>query len=112
MRACVLVDVGRFEVRDVPDPFLEPHMVLVAPRAIGVCGTDFHIHAGEFNFNLDELGRPIPLTATPQILGHEIAGVVEEVGAEVADLRPNVWGEVLRPALADRKGWAACVTIA
>jgi hypothetical protein len=25
---------------------------------------------------------------------------------EVADLRPNVWGEVLRPALADRKGWA------
>lgn len=25
---------------------------------------------------------------------------------EVADMRPNVWGEILRPALADRQGWA------
>lgn len=24
---------------------------------------------------------------------------------EVADMRPNVWGEIVRPALADRKGW-------
>lgn len=25
---------------------------------------------------------------------------------EVADISPNVWGEVLRPALSDRRGWA------
>ncbi|MFT3708030.1 MAG: hypothetical protein QM817_10275 [Archangium sp.] len=25
---------------------------------------------------------------------------------EVADMRPNVWGEIIRPALADRRGWA------
>lgn len=25
---------------------------------------------------------------------------------EVADMKPYVWGEVIRPALADRKGWA------
>jgi len=25
---------------------------------------------------------------------------------EVADMRPNVWGEVIRPTLADRMGWA------
>lgn len=25
---------------------------------------------------------------------------------EVADMKPSVWGEILRPALADRKGWA------
>ena len=25
---------------------------------------------------------------------------------EVADMRPNVWGEVIRPTLTDRKGWA------
>src|SRR5262249_38711880 len=25
---------------------------------------------------------------------------------EVADLRPNLWGEGIRPTLADRKGWA------
>lgn len=28
---------------------------------------------------------------------------------EVADVKPNVWGEILRPALADRKGWALFV---
>ena len=25
---------------------------------------------------------------------------------EVADVKPNVWGEILRPAISDRKGWA------
>jgi hypothetical protein len=25
---------------------------------------------------------------------------------EVADIKPNLWGEIIRPALADRKGWA------
>lgn len=25
---------------------------------------------------------------------------------EVADIKPNVWGEIIRPALSDRKGWA------
>ena len=28
---------------------------------------------------------------------------------EPADIRPSVWGEILRPALADRKGWAVFV---
>lgn len=28
---------------------------------------------------------------------------------EVADMRPEVWGEVIRPALADRKGWAVFI---
>jgi phage terminase large subunit len=28
---------------------------------------------------------------------------------EYADMRPSVWGEVIRPALADRKGWATFI---
>ena len=28
---------------------------------------------------------------------------------EFADMRPSVWGEVLRPALSDRKGWAVFI---
>ena len=28
---------------------------------------------------------------------------------EVADMRPNVWGEVIRPTLTDRKGWAVFI---
>jgi len=28
---------------------------------------------------------------------------------EVADMRPQVWGEIIRPALADREGWAVFI---
>lgn len=89
MRASVLVDVARMEVRDVPAPVPGAHDVLVRVSAVGVCGTDFHIHGGESNFNLDEHGAPIPLTREPQILGHEITGTVLEVGREVRGLRPG-----------------------
>lgn len=89
MRASVLVDVGKFEVRDVPHPVTGPHDVLLRVTAVGICGTDFHIYAGHANYNTNERGAPIPLEAEPQILGHEVTGVVEEVGGEVRDVRPG-----------------------
>ncbi len=87
MRACVLRDVRSLEVRDVPVPEPGPRDVLLRVRAVGLCGTDLHIYSGEANYNKDERGRPVPLARQPQILGHEIAGQVVEVGAEVQDLR-------------------------
>lgn len=87
MKASVLCDVGRLEIRDVPRPAISPHEVLVRVSAVGICGTDAHIFAGHANYNTDELGTPIPLAVQPQILGHEITGVVEEVGSTVADLK-------------------------
>ncbi len=53
------------------------HDVLVRVVAAGVCGTDLHSVRGEFT-------RP-----TPMVLGHEGAGVVEAVGAEVKGLAPG-----------------------
>lgn len=87
MRACVLDDIKHLEVCDVPVPRPGPRDVLVRVRAVGLCGTDLHIYAGEANYNTDERGQPIPLARQPQILGHEIAGEVVAVGAEVRDLR-------------------------
>jgi L-iditol 2-dehydrogenase len=89
MRAAVLVDVGRIEVRDVPCPLPEPREVLVRVAAVGLCGTDVHIFAGHANYNRDARGRLIPLAERPQILGHEIAGVVERPGVAVGDLAPG-----------------------
>ncbi len=89
MKAAVLVDVGRIEVRDVRCPDPGPREVLVRVAAVGLCGTDLHIFAGHGNYNRDERGDPIPLAREPQILGHEIAGVVEETGASVRDLGPG-----------------------
>ncbi len=89
MRAALLVGVGRIEVREVVCPPPRPREVLVRVSAVGLCGTDLHIFAGHANYNRDGHGRPISLADEPQILGHEIAGVVEAVGAEVDDLRPG-----------------------
>jgi L-iditol 2-dehydrogenase len=89
MRAAVLHDVARMDVRNVPRPDPGPRDVLVRVSAVGLCGTDFHIFAGHANYQTDRRGRPIPLQDAPQILGHEIAGTVMEVGREVRDLAPG-----------------------
>src|SRR5215468_854397 len=82
MRASVLFDVGQLELRDVPFPQVAPADVLVRVTAVGLCGTDFHIFAGHSNYNTDERGALIPLNKQPQILGHEIVGIVEEAGPQ------------------------------
>ena len=89
MKACVLHDVASIEVREIPRPQVPPDHVLVRVSAVGICGTDTHIFAGHANYNTDASGRPIPLSVQPQILGHEISGIIEEIGAEVRDLKPG-----------------------
>src|ERR1043165_5010474 len=87
MKASVLCDVNRLEVRDIPRPVISSYEVLIRVTAVGLCGTDVHIFAGHANYNTNEYGQPIPLALQPQILGHEITGVFEEVGSAVEDLR-------------------------
>jgi len=87
MRAACLVAPGRMELHSLPRPEPGPRDVLVRPLAVGLCGTDFHIVSGEANYHTDARGQPIPLARSPQVLGHEIAAVVEDVGVEVTDLR-------------------------
>jgi len=87
MKASVLCDVRCLEVRDIPRPVISPYEVLIRVSAVGLCGTDAHIFAGHANYNTNEYGQPIPLDLQPQILGHEITGVVEQVGSAVNDLR-------------------------
>lgn len=89
MRAAVLADVARIEVREVACPDPAPHEVRIRVRAVGLCGTDLHIYGGHANYHRDATGRLVPLSESPQILGHEIAGEVEAVGSAVHDLRPG-----------------------
>jgi len=48
--------------------------------------------AGHANYNRDALGEPLSLADHPQILGHEIAGVVDALGSAVrgGELAPGV----------------------
>jgi propanol-preferring alcohol dehydrogenase len=73
MRAMVLEKIGSpLAVRNVPDPKQGRGQLLVRITACGVCRTDLHI--------LDnELADP----ALPLILGHQIVGRVEQIGASV-----------------------------
>ena len=86
MKAALLVEPKRIEIRDVPTPDPGDHDVLVEIDAVGVCGSDVHIYAGHINWNIDESGREVPLATSPQILGHEIAGRIAMVGRKVKDV--------------------------
>ncbi len=77
-RAAVFFEAGRpFEVRELDIEPPRAGEVLVRMEAVGICGTDLHSVKGEWS-------RP-----TPTVLGHEGAGVVEEVGEGVTSLRPG-----------------------
>ena len=63
------------ETIEIPDP--GPGEVLVEVKACGVCHTDLHFREGAIN---DEF---------PFLLGHEAAGIVEEVGEGVVNVSPG-----------------------
>ena len=65
------------EWQEKPIPKPRPDWVLVKVRATSICGTDVHIYKWDPWAN----GR-IGAKALPQILGHEVAGEVVEVGPE------------------------------
>lgn len=73
MRAAIIDEPGTVRVGDVPDPKPEPRHVVIKVGACGICGTDLHIADGHF-----------PPTPYPIVPGHEFAGEVVELGAEVA----------------------------
>ncbi len=62
-------------VDDAPVPHAGAGQVQVQVKAVGICGSDLHILAGEF-----------PPTPYPIVPGHEFAGVVTEVGEGVANV--------------------------
>jgi len=60
-----------YGIVQIPVPALRDNDVLVKVKACGVCGTDLHIHEGEF------------LAKFPLVPGHETVGVVAAVGPKV-----------------------------
>jgi len=73
MKAVQIAAIGSpLEMREVANPSIGDDEVLVRIRAAGICHSDVHYAGG-----ISSIG---PLPHTP---GHEIAGVVEEVGVDV-----------------------------
>jgi D-arabinose 1-dehydrogenase-like Zn-dependent alcohol dehydrogenase len=74
-----LVEIGKpLEDAVIPVPEIDPSDVLIRVAAAGICHSDAHYRAG--------ISRIDALPVTP---GHEIAGVVERIGAQVANVAPG-----------------------
>jgi D-arabinitol dehydrogenase (NADP+) len=74
----VLYDAPRsYAVTDVPIPEAQPGQVRIRVDQVGVCGTDLHIHHGDFN------------AVFPLIPGHELVGVVDALGEGVSRFQPG-----------------------
>ncbi|ADM27159.1 Alcohol dehydrogenase GroES domain protein [Ignisphaera aggregans DSM 17230] len=75
MKALVIIEPRKAEVRDVDIPEPRDNEVLVRVRACGLCQTDRHIYEGEF------------LAKYPIIPGHEFSGEVIDTGKNVDMVR-------------------------
>lgn len=78
MKALVHTEPLKFEYTNVAEPQVGPDDVLVRIQACGICGSDVQGYTGQ-------TGRRIP----PIIMGHEAAGIVEAVGANVKQFKPG-----------------------
>lgn len=74
-----MTDLEKIEVGEAPMPQVGPDDVMIKVQSVGVCGSDLHYYSkgsiGDF------------VVEYPFILGHEAAGVVAEVGANVTSLK-------------------------
>ncbi len=92
MRAIRFHGPGDLRLDELAAPDPKPGEVRLRPLAVGLCGTDSHISKGEF---------PAP---SPVVLGHEIAGIVDALGAgvkglkegDLATVQPNTYCGVCR----------------
>ena len=76
MDALVIHAPGDLRVEDVATPAVGPGQMRVRVRAGGICGSDLHYfqHGGFGTVRIKE----------PMVLGHEVAGSIEEIGADVS----------------------------
>ena len=78
MKAAVYCDIDKIQIQEVETPACDGDSILMRVKACAVCGSDIRIfHHGN--------ARVKP----PQILGHEISGIVESVGKNVKSFAPG-----------------------
>jgi threonine dehydrogenase-like Zn-dependent dehydrogenase len=79
MRALAYFGPSDVRMVDKPEPVIEhPRDAIVRVTRSAICGSDLHLYHGL-----------VPDTRIGTTFGHEFAGVVEEVGAEVQSLHPG-----------------------
>ena len=79
MKALTWQGQQKVSVEQVPDPRIEePTDAVIRVTSTAICGSDLHLYS--------VLG---PFLAPGDVLGHETMGIVQEVGAEVTQIKPG-----------------------
>ncbi len=94
MKAAVFSYPPGIKVIEVPEPQPREGEVLIRVKAVALCGTDLRI-ARRGHADISE--------GEKRILGHEVVGVIEEVGKGVDDLAPG-----MKVAIAPNYGCGKC----
>jgi L-iditol 2-dehydrogenase len=81
MTAAVLYGKRDVRIEQVPIPQIGPGEVLVRIKAALTCGTDLKVYRRGFHARM---------IVPPSVFGHELAGVVEEVGEGVSSFAPGM----------------------
>lgn len=83
MRQAILVAPRELKIEQVEKPEVDDDTVIIRIEGLGICGSNLHLWFGE--------GSAIPLAMFPMpgALGHEHAGVIEEVGANITKVKPG-----------------------
>ena len=79
MKAYTYVEKGRFELQEKPKPEIhDPKDVIVKVTLSSICSSDLHIKHGS-----------VPRAVPGITVGHEMVGIVEQVGSEVKNVSPG-----------------------
>ncbi len=81
MTAAVLYGKRDVRIEQIPIPRVEPGEVLVRIKAALTCGTDLKVYRQGFHARM---------IVPPSVFGHELAGIVEEVGEGVDSFTPGM----------------------
>jgi threonine dehydrogenase-like Zn-dependent dehydrogenase len=96
MKAALQVDIGRYEIRDVPIPDIGDAQCLLEVRACAICATDVKYFKG------------LQTRPWPSPMGHETTGTIAKMGKSVEGFREGdrvlsriVWGGFAEYVAAD-----------
>lgn len=94
MKAAFLYGMNDLKVKEAEVPSINDQEILIKVKAAAICGTDIRMFKNGYK-NVSE--------ENPLILGHEVSGVVEEVGESVKNYKKG-----MRVAIAPNMGCGVC----
>lgn len=94
MLAALMYGINDIRLTKIDKPAINNDEILVKVKSVGICGTDLRIIKNGL-VGISE--------NSPRVLGHEISGIIEEVGGNISRYKPG-----MRIAIAPNMGCGSC----